>query len=375
MSSLRTRRGMRDLSIVQPYVPRYRVAFFDGLARALRDDDVRLRVIAGEPTRSQKARGDAATAEWLETVAPRILEIGRRHLSLTYSRSLWRESDAVIVPHQGSSFDAVSALARRGQSRVGVWGHIASYTSPLNVVDGLVERWQLRRAHHVFAYTPGGAEFARSAGVAPSDITTVMNTIDSEELLHELSQFSISEARATLRARGVPDGPYLAYIGGLDESKRIRFLAEALDIAHRRGADVHIVVLGRGDQAELLDLAVARGQVTKLGYGGVVDKAAVLRGARAVVNPGRVGLLVVDCLASRTPLITTDWPWHAPELEYMRGGSFAQLVADDAGAFAETMGVAMRESSPYRVEDWPHPPTLRDMVDNFRRGVRSMLDG
>ncbi|MGU3357836.1 glycosyltransferase [Microbacterium sp. M4A5_1d] len=366
---------MRELSIVQPYVPRYRVAFFDGLERALRDDDVRLRVIAGEPTKSQKARGDSATAGWLETVAPRIVEIGSRHLSLTYSRSLWRGSDAVIVPHQGSSLDAMSALAHRGQARVGVWGHIASYTSPLNAVDGLVERWQLRRAHHVFAYTPGGAEFARNAGVAPRDITTVMNTIDSDELRSALDQLSVAEAQAALRARGVPDGPYLAYIGGLDESKRIRFLAAALDLAHRRGADVHIVVLGRGDQAELLDRAVARGQVTRLGYGGVAEKAAVLRGARAVVNPGRVGLLAVDCLASRTPLITTDWPWHAPELEYLRGEDFTQVVADDAGAFAEAMAATMQGASPRRVADWPDPPTLDDMVENFRRGVRLMLDG
>ncbi|MDQ1218293.1 glycosyltransferase involved in cell wall biosynthesis [Microbacterium arborescens] len=375
MGSLRNRRGMRELSIVQPYVPRYRVAFFDGLERVLRDDDVRLRVIAGEPTKSQKARGDSATAEWLETVAPRIVEMGGRHLSLTYSRSLWRGSDAVIVPHQGSSLDAVSALARRGETRVGVWGHIASYTSPLNVVDGMVERWQLRRAHHVFAYTPGGAEFARNTGVSPRNITTVMNTIDSDELLRALDQLSVAGARAALSERGVPDAPYLAYIGGLDESKRIRFLAESLDIAHRGGIDVHIVVLGRGDQAELLGRAVARGQVTRLGYGGVTDKAAVLRGARAVVNPGRVGLLAVDCLAARTPLITTDWPWHAPELEYLRGGSLAQLVADDAGTFAETMGVAMRGAPSHPAEDWPHPPRLRDMVANFQRGVRSMLDG
>jgi len=365
---------MRELSIVQPYVPRYRVAFFDGLARTLRADGVRLRVIAGEPTKSQGARGDAATADWLETVASRVVAIGSRHLSLTSSRALWGRSDAVIVPHQGSSLDAVSASFRRGRARVGVWGHIAPYTSSLNFIDGAIERWQLRRADQVFAYTPGGAEFARRAGVDPDHITTVMNTIDTDELQHELTLLSLSDARQILRERGVPDGPYLAYIGGLDQSKRIRFLAQALDVLHRRGSRVHVVVLGRGDQSAYLDRAVARGQVSLLGYGGPADKAAVLLGAEAVVNPGRVGLLAVDCLASRTPLITTDWPWHAPELEYLLDGDLVQIAPDDPEAFAEAMMVGSSGALARPDDDWPLAPTVSDMVGNFHSGVRKLLD-
>jgi len=364
---------MRELAIVQPYVPQYRVPFFEGLSHALQADGVTLRVIAGTPTGAQQARADAAQADWLETVTPRGLDIGSRHLSLTYSRSLWRNADAVIVPHQGTSLDAVSALAYRGSRRVGVWGHIAPYTSPLNVIDGAIERWQLRRAHHVFAYMPGGANFARRAGVESSRITTIMNSIDSADLESELTHQSAASARESLRARGVPDGRYLAYVGGLDESKRIAFLARALDVLHDRNSNVHLVVLGSGEQSGTLGPAAARGQVTLLGYGGTADKASVLLGAEAVVNPGRIGLIAVDCLASRTPLITTEWPWHAPEVEYLTRGVHMHVAANDVDAFADAMDRGASGALAPADEAWPAPPTIQAMVQNFRSGVRRLL--
>ncbi|MDQ1124483.1 glycosyltransferase family 4 protein [Microbacterium trichothecenolyticum] len=364
---------MDELSIVQPYVPRYRVPFFDGLADALHADGVRLRVIAGSPTGAQAERQDAASAPWLETVESRVLAVGRRHLSLTSSRKLWRGSDAVIVPYQGTSLDALSALLRRNDRKVGVWGHIASYTSPLNALDGAIERWQLRRADHVFAYMPSGAAFARRAGVTPDRITTTMNSIDSAELEREVAALTGTTARQKLRERGVPDGPYLAYVGGLDESKRISFLAHALDIVRERGSDVHVVVLGLGGQAGVLDRAASRGQVSMLGYGAAADKAAVLVGAEAVVNPGRVGLIAVDCLAARTPLITTDWPWHAPELEYLIEGEQVQITADDPLAFADAMIAASAGALEHPDTSWPPAPSIDGMVTNFRTGVRHML--
>lgn len=364
---------MRELSIVQPYVPRYRVPFFDGLADALHADGVRLRVIGGSPTGAQAERQDAASARWLETVAPRVLVVGRRHVSLTSSRTLWRGSDAVIVPHQGTSLDTLSALLRRDTRKVGVWGHIASYTSPLNAIDGAIERWQLRRADHVFAYMPSGAAFALRAGVTPERITTTMNSIDSGELECEVANVTGATARHVLRERGVPDGPYLAYVGGLDESKRISFLAHALDVVHERGSRVHLVVLGLGSQAGVLARAVSRGQVSMLGYGTAADKAAVLVGAEAVVNPGRVGLIAVDCLAARTPLITTDWPWHAPELEYLTEGEQVQITVDDPLAFAEAMISASAGALNRPDLSWPPAPSIEDMVTNFHTGLRQLL--
>lgn len=364
---------MTELCIVQPYLPRYRVPFFDGLSVALKEHDVHLRVIAGQASREQAQRGDSAQASWLEQVHTRTLAIGSRHLALTLTSRLWKHSDAVIVPHQGSSLDALAATAGSSPRHVGVWGHIASYTSPLNPIDGAVERWQLRRAQHVFAYMPGGAAFAREQGVRAERITTVMNTIDTTRLEAALARTTTTDIAAFRQRHQLPDAPYLAYVGGLDRSKRIDVLAESLDILHARRSNVHIVVAGRGDHEHLLRPAEARGQATLVGYADVDTKALILKGSEAIANPGRVGLVAVDALTARRSIVTTRWPWHAPEIEYLREGESVFLSPDNAGDFADALEAATKRTGLSSVGDRPSPPRMEAMVSNFRNGVLALL--
>lgn len=365
---------MTEVSIVQPYVPNYRVPFFRALKADLARSSITLRIIAGRVSGEQALRGDAADEPWLEEVDSHALRLGSRTLALTSSAHLWRKSDAVIVPHQGSSLDAITAFVGRRPKRVGVWGHIGSYTSPLNPIDGLIERWQLRSARHVFAYTPSGADVAISAGVPASRITTVMNTIDTAALEAALASVTPQSLREFEASHAIPERPYFTSIGGLDRSKQVDLLADALEVLHARNIDVHIVIAGRGKDEELLGAAADRGQCTLIGYADDSIKAHLLSGAKAIVNPGRVGLIAVDVLAAKKPLLTTEPAWHAPELEYIDRPGILHRSANDAQAFA---GLIQRLDEDNSLMDpgvgWPEPPRLETMVRNFARGIRSLL--
>ena len=366
-------RAVTEVVIVQPYLPRYRLPFFDGLFAALEEQDVRLRVIAGEASKEQAQRGDSSRASWLEQVPPRALSIGSRQLVLTRTSHLWKGSDAVVVPHQGSSLDALMASIGRHSRPVGVWGHIASYTSPLNPIDGAIERWQLRRAQHVFAYMPGGAAFARGQGVPAERITTVMNTIDTASLEASLARTTAADIEAFRKLHHIPDTPYVSYVGGLDRSKRVDVLAESLDVLHRRGSDVHIVVAGHGEQEHLLRAAAARGQATLVGYADVGTKAIILKGSEAIANPGRVGLIAVDALTAQRPIVTTQWPWHAPEIEYLRVNESLFMSPDNATDFADALEIAAIRTRSTLQFEWPEPPRIEAMVAKFRNGILELL--
>lgn len=364
---------MTELTIVQPYIPAYRVAFFEQLTAELARDSIAVRVIAGRPTGAQAQRGDAAQPEWLELIDERVVRIGQRHVSLANSKSLWAHSDAVIVPHQGSSLDALGALARRGDQRVGVWGHIAPYTSPLNPLDGAIERWQLRRADHVFAYTAGGRDFATRSGIAAEKITVLNNTTDTTALLAAMAELTSQDRENFRRDTGLQGRPYLTYIGGLDATKRISFLAAALQELHRRGSDVHIAVAGLGNQSALLDQAVERGQVTFVGYADTRLKAVLLADTLGLVSPGRVGLLAIDALVVRRPIVTTEWPWHAPEFDYLEREGSVLVSRNDPHHYADALEKLARSGQLDPNFVWPPPPTLAQMVANFARGVRQLV--
>lgn len=363
---------MTEVWIVQPYVPSYRVPFFEKLAATLSESGVILRVVAGKPDDAQSRRGDSITPPWLVQADGRVLRAFGRSVTLTRTRRYWRDADAVIVPHMGSSLDALSALGRKSGLRVGVWGHIASYTADAHPIDSAVERWQLRRADHVFAYTPGGAAYANKCRVPDEKTTVVMNSIDTDRLASDSAKLALRDIEDFRIRHAIPEGRIFAYVGGLDASKRIDFLAATLEELSARGSDVHLVVGGAGEHMALLEPARARGQVTLLGYVGGADKAAILKSSIAIVNPGRVGLLAVDALVVGRPILTTDWPYHAPEIEYLEHSVSLFTSKNSVAAFASLVDEFEPTTAHSSVAG--NAPTLNGMVQNFGRGVLAMLN-
>lgn len=364
---------MTEIWVVQPYIPAYRVAFFESLRSSLEASGVDLRVVAGRPDRSQAERGDAVTPPWLIQVDGRRVSALGRSLTLTTTRKHWQAADAVIVPHMGSSFDALSALTRKSQLRVGVWGHIASYTATPNPIDSLIERWQLRRADHIFAYTPSGASFAIAAGADAGKITTVMNAIDTTQLKNDLDQLDSAALEQFRRDTMLPEGPFVAYLGALDTSKRVDLLAAALDVLWGEHPHIHFIVGGQGQDASLLEPAVRRGQATMMGHVGGKTKAAILKCSKVIANPGRVGLLAVDALVAGVPVVSTKWPFHAPEIEYLAEGESLYLAEPQPESFAATIvDVVNSENRTGGVS--ATYPTLQAMVRNFAGGIHKLLN-
>jgi glycosyltransferase involved in cell wall biosynthesis len=370
--------GRRSLLIVQPYVPKYREAFFSKLVAKLDDEGISCRVAASMPRGSQSERGDSVEADWIVKYIPKVVPIGRRMLILGGARGLWIHDDAVIVGHLGSSLDTYRAIydALARKLKVGVWGHIKSYVNDGNPIDLALERWQMRNSDHVFAYTPGGRDVAISAGVSAARITTVMNSTDTTLLSAARDALSDREALSFMEANGLRPRRTLGYIGGLDSSKRIDFLAAALDQLWISDPDIRVLVGGQGADAHVLSVAQARGQVLMMGYASVADQALIGRVCSALVIPGRIGLVAVDALVLGIPILTTAWNYHAPESEFLCEGESRFTSADNPSAYAALirnfLDATVAERFPSSNPKWTHP-TIDMMVDNFGSGVLKML--
>lgn len=369
----------RSVLIVQPYVPKYRETFFSALIASLDGIDIDCRIAAAAPQQEQAERGDAVTAEWIETYKPRQLHVGGRSIGLGGARQLWRQDDAVVIGHLGSSLDTYRAIydAIRTPIRVGLWGHIKSYVNDGNPLDLALERWQLRRSDHVFAYTPGGRDYAVHKGVDPLRVTTVMNATDTARLETARDSLSESQKLSFMAAHNLTKGRTLGYIGGLDSSKRIDFLADALDRLWLSDPDVKLIVGGSGSEAHLLDAARARGQAVMLGYVSAADQALIGGVSSAFLMPGRIGLVAVDALVLRKPILTTAWPYHAPEHEYLIESKSRFTSPDDVESYAllihRFLAAAPTTDNSQNSLNWEFP-TIDKMVENFGSGIVAMLE-
>jgi glycosyltransferase involved in cell wall biosynthesis len=110
-------------------------------------------------------------------------------------------------------------------------------------------------------------------------------------------------------------------LGSIYPNKRPRYLIEAADEIKRALPGFHLIVVGDGPSRAILDAAsVTREWLHPVGMlkgKPMVEYASI---ASLLLNPGLVGLSVLDAFALRLPMVTCDLELHSPEIEYLRDG-------------------------------------------------------
>lgn len=203
-----------------------------------------------------------------------------------------------------------------------------------------------------------------------------MNTVDTRTLAEVSQGLTDSAVEDYMSRHGLKQGRTLGFIGGLDESKRISFIADALDRLWATDPDLRFVVGGEGSQSNLLDVSHSRGQTIRIGYATPYEQAMIGRVASALLMPGRIGLVAVEALLLGIPILTTDWPYHSAEAEYLTEGESRYTSGNDVDSYVALVQQFMRSPGNGRNSSvrssWAYP-TIDNMVANFSAGVLTML--
>ncbi|WP_240800553.1 glycosyltransferase family 4 protein [Streptomyces sp. ICN441] len=340
----------RRVVVVQPYIADYRTSFFDHLQARLARERVDLEVLHGPAPAHQAVGKDAASCACATQVPTRLLHApGGRSL-------LWRRvqhraacADLVVLEQALQNLEAYPLLLRqprrrtaKGAPTVAFWGHGRTYTKPPRRLEEALKGALTRRGSWFFAYTDGGAAHVASRGFPRDRITVVRNSVDTTQLVAARARAvrpgtaEFTEAAQLRKRYGLAEGRTALFLGVLDAPKRIPFL---LDCADRIAAELpgfRLLVAGDGADRHLVDAAASRPGSPVIAIGHTSGPSAAPLGAVSdiMLMPGRVGLCAVDSFALRTPVVTTSWPWHAPEFEYLADGRNALVTPDDPAAYA-----------------------------------------
>ena len=368
---------MGNLVIVQPYLPSYRKPFFEAVVGRLAEEGHTCFLVTGVLDKQRSARGDSLSGpDWhieRKTVSFRLLG---RHFRSYGSRRYWKDADAVVLEAAVGSLDtAIATFFNSKRHGVGVWGHLGSYTGTENKIVNWLALRQLRKSDLVFAYTDQGRTSAIKRGVSAEKILALENTVDVQNLLAEMD--AVSSVRFVGTEKFDPRMT-LSYIGGIDTSKRIEFLIQTLDILWQRNPSIKLLVGGSGPLTSLFEPAVRRGQVVMLGRVGDVEKAQMSRQSVGLLLPGRVGLVVVESFVLGLPIITTDWPLHAPEFAYLSPGVDCVVSQNSVEGYSAAIESYLSDeermisisAAARRKSGWP---SMEHMVDTFVSGCKLLL--
>ena len=355
----------------QGFVPLYRARFYELLAES---DEFEFVVFHGDPP---SGSGHRAAPEPLRFPNHRV---ANRELSLAGRTAI---AQSLIGPVAQGSFSAavlgaelkfvssfaVAALFRAWGKPVILWGQGYEKAEATSVglparAGAAVKRRAARSADGYLVYTEGGARRLREAGVDPTRVTVVRNTLDisrEEALREDLAQADPDALRSEL---GVPAGTrVLLYIGRLYREKQADQLVElARRLFGRREqvGPVMVVIVGEGpDRARVEALAEKTKGIRFAGELYERELARWLRVSTAVTLPGKVGLTVNHALAHGVPVLTRESDLHAPEVEYLRDGVNGRVVAGDFEAYVEAVS---------------HVLTSPDTEQRLRAGALRSLD-
>jgi glycosyltransferase involved in cell wall biosynthesis len=156
----------------------------------------------------------------------------------------------------------------------------------------------------------------------------------------EIAAVSPADLEARRAALGLT-GRYVGiYVGGIYAQKRIDFLVEASRRIRAAVPDFELLVVGGGPDTPLVEAAAKTDPFIRfLGprYGAEKTELAML--ADVFLMPGLVGLAVLDSFGYGTPMVTTDYPFHSPEIDYLKDGVNGRIARpwQDVQAYADAV--------------------------------------
>jgi glycosyltransferase involved in cell wall biosynthesis len=328
----------RSVQIIQSYVPAYRRALFEQLHEQLAGSGVNLTVITGTPSKVEMRRGDEVTLGFQTKV--RGVTVTMRRRSIRW-KSVWRKTRHadLVVCELGSLVLENYPLAFWRKNRLVMWGHGYAATTKPNRLDHFLERFLMRRSRLFLAYTEAGRVQARLNGLPESHVIVLKNTVDTSGLRAAIDSV---HGRATLDATSAwrieDEDLVCAFIGALDQSKRLEFLLETADAVWREVPRFRLLIAGDGPEHDFIRHAVTeRSYLRYIGRVGDAEKAQIAVRAKLILNPGRVGLVAVDSFVMGLPIVTTNWTSHAPEFHYLVNDENAVIVDDSVQAYTQAV--------------------------------------
>ncbi|MCA0185306.1 MAG: glycosyltransferase family 4 protein [Proteobacteria bacterium] len=370
---------MKKVVILQHRLLHYRTGLFERLRERCLLDDISVELVHGYATRRESSKKDEGVIEWARPVQNRCIEIGERDIIWQPYPASVSGADLVVIMQESRILSNYVHLARRFLlgKKVAYWGHGRNFQT--RAPSGLRERWKsllLTKVDWWFAYTEMTRDILVEAGFSSACITTLNNAIDTSAFKSDLNSVSDMDVNQVKEAMGIGSSdPVAVFCGSLYPDKRLELMVEAADYIRDRLPGFSLIVIGDGPSMQFVKAAQKeRPWIHLLGVKKGREKAMYFKCASVMLNPGLVGLHIVDAFCAALVMVTTNNAKHSPEVAYLNHGQNGFSVEDSAAVYGQTVVdlfldpdrlKVMRERALADSDVY----SLENMVENFAKGI------
>jgi glycosyltransferase involved in cell wall biosynthesis len=95
--------------------------------------------------------------------------------------------------------------------------------------------------------------------------------------------------------------------------------------------------------------------------------------------PGLVGLAILDSFSFNCPVVTTEYEYHSPEIEYLENGENGIITKNNLNSYINAVDqlINNREKLNYLKKNCKESAlnyTVENMVKNFAAGIANALN-
>lgn len=376
---------MKKVVIFQCRLLHYRTKLFEQLRATCASKGIQLELVHGQASRRESVKKDEGSLPWARKVVNSFWEVGPRDLVWQPIPQYVKDADLVIVMQESRILSNYPLLLSRlwSKRKVGYWGHGKNFQS--DAPTGLREQWKnllLRRVDWWFAYTGITVDILTKAGYPATQITCLDNAIDTSSFKADLASWSVAEVMAEKQQLCIADkAPIGVFCGSLYPDKKLGLLIASADLIRQRMPQFALLIIGDGpSMPEMRAAAASRPWMHLLGVRKGREKALYFRMSDVNLNPGAVGLHVVDSFCSGAVMVTTANARHGPEAAYLKNDENGVICIDTAEAYSAAVLSIMCDSERLRrmkisaLAD-SERYTLDNMVSRFVSGIEEATRG
>lgn len=326
----------RSITIVQRRLTHYRIPLFENLRRILAERDINLGLMVGKGTPTEERKQDAGELRWVTSLPTRYFA-GDRLCWQPLSSDQMKGVDLLIVTQENKLLQNHLLMLKSRKFKLAFWGHGANLqSSNPNGLKERFKRWTTNRVDWWFAYTQMSANLVAAAGFPDARITVLNNAVDTAELLSQRQTVSPAETQALRESLGFGAGPVGVYVGSLYADKRLDFLFDAAESIRARVPDFHVLIVGEGPERDKVRAwCAARPWARWVGAHYGRDKVVCMSVASIMLNPGALGLAIMDAFVCEVPLVVVSNGNHGPEIAYLENGVNGLMTANDLQDYAD----------------------------------------
>ncbi len=368
----------KKVVIFAPWMPEYRVRFYEKLLELGSLSGVEYIVFSSSPPKFASGRNDNVTnLNFVHYIKSLNIQLGSRSVEIQNIRYAFMKADYFILEHSIRNLTMYLILIFRRKKLI-FWGHSRTYTKNKSFIEERFKLFIARRAALYLVYTAEGKNFLVNNGLPPSKVQVVQNSTDVNRFdVHPIAMDD------TVPSNGLANSNFIAptciFLGSLVDDKKLDLLIASAHEIKKSITDFSLLILGDGP----LRSYVIGEQTSWIRYGGRATEAILnscAQYSKLILNPGLTGLVAVDSFALGLPLVTTRWNFHAPEFYYLENNVNAVITDPTIDSFSDAVIRILKdplELNRLRRECLLNAKNfgVQNMAQNFHNGVTKALNG